>query len=105
MEFPALVYRCPGTNQRPGGTYNYLSVQDEQQHVAALAEGWFETLPEAIAGTSAQINPNLSLPAVPENPSPTRIELEQKATELEIKFDGRTSDKKLSDLISATLEQ
>jgi hypothetical protein len=36
--------------------------------------------------------------------APTRAELEAKATELNIRFDGRTSDKKLNSLIEAKLK-
>ena len=44
--------------------------------------------------------------AVPdENAPPTREELEAKATELGIPFNGRTSDKKLSGLIATALQQ
>lgn len=39
-----------------------------------------------------------------ESAPPTRDELERKATELGIKFDGRTSDKKLSAAIEAKLK-
>jgi len=100
MSFPTLVYRCPGMHQRPGGTYAYQQVADDKQLAAALTDGWFATLPEAIEG---------KLPVVmveeADDAPPTRGELEQKATELEIKFDGRTSDRKLRDLIAATLEE
>lgn len=40
-----------------------------------------------------------------ENAPPTREELETKATELGIPFNGRTSDKKLSGLIATALQQ
>ena len=44
--------------------------------------------------------------AVPdEDAPPTREELEAKATELGIPFNGRTSDKKLSGLIATALQQ
>ena len=42
--------------------------------------------------------------ALADNAKPTRAELEQKATELGLKFDGRTSDRKLSDAIEAKLK-
>lgn len=38
-----------------------------------------------------------------DNSAPTRAELEAKATELGIKFDGRTKDKKLGQLIQDKL--
>jgi hypothetical protein len=49
------------------------------------------------------------LPAAPpplpdDTAPPTRSELERKAEELGIKVDGRWSDKKLSDTITAALE-
>jgi hypothetical protein len=44
--------------------------------------------------------------AVPEDDAPpTRAELEAKAIELNIPFNGRTSDKKLGKLIQTALEQ
>jgi hypothetical protein len=99
MEFPTLVYRCPGNHQRPGGTYSYRQVTDGVGLAKALAEGWFATLPEAITG---------KLPEVVDednDAAPTREEMEAKATELQIKFDGRTSDKALRDRIAAALEE
>jgi hypothetical protein len=43
---------------------------------------------------------------VPDDSAPvTRAELEAKATELGIPFNGRTSDKKLSGLIATALQQ
>lgn len=42
---------------------------------------------------------------IDENAPPTRAELEAKATELGIPFNGRTSDKKLSGLIATALQQ
>lgn len=101
--FPSLVYKCPGAHQRPGGTYAYMGVKDEAEHAAALADGWFATLPEAIAGPAPVGSaPGADAPA-PDAP-PTRAELEQKAKELGVKFDGRTGDKKLSDAIAEKLK-
>jgi hypothetical protein len=100
MEFPALVYRCPGTNPRPGGTYSYRQIADDDELTEALADGWFATLPEAIDGKSTQADEPVS-----DDAPPTREELEAKATELQIRFDGRTSDKALRDRIAAALEE
>ena len=99
--FPTLVYKCPGAHQRPGGTYAYKGVKDEAEHAAALADGWFATLPDAIAGPA----PAGSAPgADPADAPPTRAEIEQKAKELGVKFDGRTGDKKLSEAIAEKLK-
>jgi len=100
MEFPTLVYRCPGTNQRQGGTYSYRQIADDDELAAALVDGWFATLTEAIAGKS-----DVQVADVVDEAPPTREEMEAKATELGIKFDGRTSDKALRDRITAALEE
>lgn len=90
MDFPTLVYKAPGTHQRAGGTYSYLGIDDDASLKSALTSGWFRTLPEAIAGEH-------DLPV--DESAPTREELEAKAIDLGIKFDGRTSDKSLGEKI------
>lgn len=97
MQFPTLVYRCPGAHQRTGGTYGYLPVQDEEERDKALSGGWFNSLPEAI---EAHDKPKAEPVAAVTDAEPTRAELEQKARELGLKFDGRTTDKKLAALIA-----
>ena len=47
MEFPTLVYKDGGPHQRPGGTFDYKRIVNEDQLAAALADGWFLTLVEA----------------------------------------------------------
>lgn len=96
MEFPRLVFKCPGPLAMPGGSFAHRLVADEEQFDTAISEGWAGTLPEAIAPPAVN-------PAAPAGAEPTRAELEQKAAELGIKFDGRTSDRKLFDAISAKL--
>ena len=96
MNFPTLVYKCPGDHHRTGGTYAYRGVSEQPQLDAALSEGWFLTLPEAISGKADE-------PA--DDSAPTREELALKAMELGIKFDGRTTDKALSDKIDAALAE
>lgn len=119
MEFPALVYRCPGPHFGPDGTtYDSLGVNDDEQLRAALADGWAESLVKAV---SIYLHPvefdgsvGNSVPDVDsaeekeiidgdENAPPTREELEQKANELGIKFDGRTTDRKLLEKIEEVL--
>ena len=102
-EFSVLVYKDKGPHQRAGGTYDHMLVETAAAMDEALASGWFKTMPEAIsAGLPAPV-PVVAVQPISEMP-PTRAELETKATELGLKFDGRTSDKKLADLIKATLE-
>ena len=100
MEFPTLVYKDGGPHQRPGGTFDYKRIVNDDQLAAALADGWFLTLVEATQ--PAAVDPEVLLD---DDAPPTREELEAKARELGIKFDGRTSDKALAAKIQSTLEQ
>lgn len=119
MDYPALVYRCPGAHFGPDGTtYDSLGVKDDDQLRAALAEGWAESLVKAVSIYFHPVKFDESVVvAVPDvdaaadeetsegdeqNP-PTREELEQKANELGIKFDGRTTDRKLLEKIEEVL--
>lgn len=108
MSFPTLVYRCPGTHSRPGGTYAFQPVEDKAALEAALSDGWALSLPEAVEGskpkpvTATDPKPETEAPA--EDAAPTRDELEQKCKELGIKFDGRSGDKKLAALIAEALK-
>ena len=91
-----MVYKCPGPYTRAGGTYDTKGVNSPEEHEQALKDGWFRTLPEAIEGKSAVVEVLADKP-------PTRDELEQKAKELNIKFDKKTSGKDLSDKIAKAL--
>lgn len=44
MQFPRLVYRSAS---------DHLSVETEEQHAAALKDGWFASVPEADAKKNA----------------------------------------------------
>jgi len=100
MEYPRLVFKCPGPFSRQGGTYDHTLVSDVDEHYIRLQDGWFDTVPEAIEGkASAQEE----APEVSQEAAPTRAELEAKAKELEIAFDGRTSDAKLLAKITEAL--
>ena len=136
--FPAIVYRSPGQQRKPGGgTYNFDSIQTQEELDARLAAGWFTSSVDAIAaaGDNAEgfkkpkpkwaIKPTKKKKAgkpldwrdqvkqspepepeqISEDAEPTRAELEAKATELGIRFDGRTKDKKLGQLIQDRLSE
>lgn len=90
MDFPTILYRCPGPYSRPGGTYATLPVADAQALAEAEQAGWMRTMPEAVAGKAA----HKAEPA--DDAPPTRAELEQRAGELGIKVDGRWSDARLA---------
>lgn len=91
---PRLVYRNGGPYLRPGGSFDYKLVSTEQEHSDAMDNGWFDSMPEAIDGERAI-----------DESAPTRAELEAKAAELDIKFDGRTTDRKLAAAIEAALTE
>jgi hypothetical protein len=98
-EFPALAYKVPGKYVRPYGTYDFTGVNDAEELQAKLKEGWFWSLSEAIESE------NKDETAKEDDTAPaSRQELEEKATELGIKFDGRFSDKKIAQLIEAALQ-
>lgn len=142
ISFPTIIYRSPGQQRKPGGgTYNFDSVQTQEELDAKLATGWFASSAEAItaAGENADgfkkpkpkwaIKPTKKKKAakpldwrdhvkaapapatepepkpVNDDAEPTRAELEAKATELGIRFDGRTKDKKLGQLIQDRLSE
>jgi len=67
-------------------------VADEVALSAALAAGWFRTMPEAIAGR-ADGQPQ---EGADESAPPTRAELEQRAAEIGLRVDGRWSDARLA---------
>lgn len=95
MQFPRLVYRSAAL---------YMLADDQAAHDALIADGWFASVPEALAGQHAAPPPPAPAEAQPVDDSPpTRAEMESKATELGIKFDGRWGDKKLLAEIEARL--
>lgn len=94
-QFPQMLYRAGGPEQLHGGNFATLTVDSAEALEAALADGWHESTPAALKAME---------PAEPVEPAaPSRAEMEQKATELGIKFDGRWGDKKLADAIAAKL--
>jgi hypothetical protein len=93
MEFPRFVFMDVGVHPRAGGTYSVMVVDDRDALDAALANGWYASMQGAIEA-----------PQVADNAPVERFELEAKAAELGIKFDGRTSDAKLSKMITEALE-
>lgn len=92
MHFPRLVYKSEST---------HMLVEDSQDFDAAILAGWFASVPDALA-------PPVAVPVIPptvpdDNAPPTRSELEAKAKELGLKFDGRNSDARLGKMIEEAL--
>lgn len=106
MEFPTLVYRCPGEHHAHGGqTYQYIHAINQEDFDAKIAAGWHETLVIAVDAVvnSKQDQKQESSKVESDEVPPTRVEMEEKAKELGIKFDGRTGDKKLLAMINEKL--
>ncbi|HTH09180.1 MAG TPA: hypothetical protein VMA55_06400, partial [Acidovorax sp.] len=96
MDNATMLYRLGGMEMLHGFMVDWQIV-DGHEVEQALAEGWFLTPTEAGESLRAT-EPD----PVPTDDAPvTRAELEAKAKELGIKFDGRTTDKKLGELIAA----
>lgn len=94
-----MVYRCPGPHFGPSGTtYESRGVKDDLQLLEAISQGWRESLVLAVSDYQ-----NEDVEQVKDDLPPTRDEIEQKANELGIKFDGRTTDRKLLERIAEVL--
>jgi hypothetical protein len=114
MDFPNMVYKCPGSHQCPGGTFDYHGVKNQAQLESMLRVGWSETLPEAMAQKygAAKVEPILAIAMQQFNDEleilgdepPTRDELEKQAGELGIKFNKKTTDSELNKKIIDALE-
>ncbi|HJR28782.1 MAG TPA: hypothetical protein VJ889_08705 [Pseudomonas sp.] len=50
LTFPTMAYKTPGTHHCAGGTYDYISADSAERLDQLLEDGWFLSLPEAIAG-------------------------------------------------------
>lgn len=109
MEFPRFVYRSASS---------HLLVNDETEYESALAAGWYGSVPECPSGEVCQDHscPDAD-PETPETPTtddpksdpelepPTREELEAKARELGISFNGNTKDETLLKKINEALAE
>jgi hypothetical protein len=109
MHFPAPLYRTPGPYRKGKDlkTYRVAGAKDQEQYDAMIANGWFPSYEEAVAGKVADAIIEAAEAfedAVDDVSGPTREELEQKAEELGVSFNKRTSDKKLAERIAQALE-
>lgn len=115
MEFPRLLYRCPGEHQCPGGTFSSIGANDQAEFDKHVAAGWHPTMPDAMETIGKKVDAGKPAPVTATHDSasgdaddtevpPTRAELEQKATELGIKFAPNIGDKKLAEKIDAALK-
>ena len=96
MEFPRLLYRVGTHSILESGSYDLLLVS-ESEYEQAVADGWHL---DQYAAKDA--DKPAEKPA--ESGDVTRDEAERKATELGLKFDGRTSLKKLIAMIDEAVK-
>ena len=94
QEFPKGLYRIPGPDVIDGVACELLTVATQADQDAAAADGWRESLSEAQESAA---------PIAQDPAETTREDLEARAAELGLKFDGRTGDKKLAALIAEKL--
>lgn len=48
VELPTILYRCPGSRQRQGGTYTYEVAKTQDEHQSLIKKGFHITLPAAV---------------------------------------------------------
>lgn len=95
MEFPRMVYRVGTMAVLESGTFDHQIVSADEWPQAE-AEGWhLDQYAAKDAHEAAKAG------QADEAPEPTRDELRQQATALGLSFDGRTSAKKLAEMIAA----
>jgi len=99
IQYPVFVYRKALEKREDGSAFDTLLVSDDEGKGQALKSGWHDDVVSALTRT----NIDKSVDDVDFDSPPTRAELEGKANELGIKFDGRTTDRKLCLLIAEAL--
>lgn len=104
-DFPTIVYRVPGEHIAPRGTYSYMGIADEAALDAALADGWHESLADAMTPAAKVLAQVIDAQDAIDDMSPaTRDELAQKARELGVSFNARTKDEVLATRIAEALQ-
>lgn len=97
---PTIVYRCPGSCQRPGGTFEWRAVTIQAEFDALVSAGFHTSLQGAVdAAEGAKVaKVALKVPlSVPEIP---RKELELAAAKAGVKHPAKLSSSKLTQAIA-----
>ena len=103
LEFPRSCWRSPGQI----GCGNYRSFEErvvasKAEWDEALRSGWYTSVDLALAAEDALQTGERDEPELIDDDEPvTRAEMEAMASQLGIKFDGRTTDKALMRKIEA----
>jgi hypothetical protein len=103
MEYPAFVYRKADKARQDGSKFDTLLVHNDDERKSALDVGWADDVLQALAPKQKTVVVGEPVSVLEDDAPPTRSELESKATELGLKFDGRTSDRKLCLMIDEAL--
>lgn len=96
IEFPRWVFRKHPSDVGKGVSYDQVIVNNMKEYEAEIANGYSHDIETALEQGKIPAGPGFG-----DNPPDefehdvSRAELEAKATELGIKFDRRTSDRKL----------
>ena len=99
MQFPRMVYRVGTKAVLESGTYDHQIVSADEWP-QAQTDGWH--LDQYAAKDAHEAAKAADKPADDaDDGEPTRDELRQQATALGLSFDGRTSAKKLAEMIAA----
>lgn len=103
-DYPKYVYRRAAGKREDRSAFDTLLVASDDDLASAVKNGWHHDVISALAPQDqpAASTDDLSVVADDDLP-PTRVELETKARELGLKFDGRTSDRKIGLLIAEAL--
>lgn len=92
---PTILYKCPGSNLMPGGTFAWRAVKTQQEYNELISAGWHTTLTAASTPNIKQDEPvQVAVPPVP------RKDLEVEATKIGVKHPAKLSSNKLAQLIA-----
>lgn len=110
MDFPTLLYKCPGPWSGNGYTFGSRPANDQSEFDAAVSDGWHPTVPQAVEAWKAPKSPTLAQapaapPPVDADAPPTRDEIEAKCRELGITVHHKHSDATLLKKIEEALTQ
>ena len=103
MNYPRNVYKSPGAHSCQGGSFDLMSVNDEEEREIAIIDGWHDSIPDAIEGKKSTPVASPVVVSEDDNAPPTRDEMLAKAKEIGIKIDGRWSDDRLMSEIESKL--
>jgi hypothetical protein len=110
-QFPVFLYQCPGTWSGDGFTFGARLANDQGEFDAAVTDGWYPTVPQAVEAWRKPVQ--VSIPPAPvsvpdDDAPPTREEIEAKCADLGITVHHKHSDstllKKIDDALALLKE-